>query len=391
MKLRFLFIAWVGALCLLGIQAVGNAEETKVGMTVSLTGKYAELGKEQYQGVKMWADDLNLRGALLGNKVVLVHYDDESDPETSARLYERLITEDRVDLLLGPYSSELTLPASSVAEKHSFPMLATGASSTKIWSRGFKNIFGVDLPANQYFNDIAAFAINENLERIAIIHADTEFAREVAKGLRNEAARFGLDIVFDQEYNKATNDFSTLVRRMARTNPDAVVGGTYLLDSIAFMRAAKAERLAPKIFAFTVGAGTRDFGDALGPAADGVTGVVQWMRSARIPMAFDFSYRYRWKYGQRPGVHAAIGYGAGQVLEAAVRLAGSLEKDKVREQLRTLKFRSLLGNYRVNETGQQIGKQMYVMQWQDGRRRLVWPENLAERELEFPLKSWSER
>ncbi len=108
-------------------------------------------------------------------------------------------------------------------------------------------------------------------------------------------------------------------------------------------------------------------------------------------MAFDFSYRYRWKYGQRPGVHAAIGYGAGQVLEGAVRLAGTLDKDKLREQLRTLKFRSLLGSYRVNETGQQIGKEMYVMQWQDGRRRLVWPQNLAERELEFPFVPWSER
>ena len=128
------------------VQAAPEGEPIRVGVTASLTGRLAAPGQEQLEGMQMWAQDLNGRGALLGRPVELVYYDDKSDPATSARLYEKLITQDKVDLLLGPYSSDLTLEASSVAEKHNFPMLATGAASTRIWSRGYRNIFGVDAP-----------------------------------------------------------------------------------------------------------------------------------------------------------------------------------------------------------------------------------------------------
>jgi len=122
----------------------------------------------------------------------------------------------------------------------------------------------------------------------------------------------------------------------------------------------------------------------MGPAAEGIVGVVQWLRSVRKPGAQDFAYRYRLRYGYNPGVHAVIGYSAGQVLEAAVRLAGSLDKDAVREQLMKLEFHSLLGNYKVDETGRQIGKRNYLLQWQDDSRRLVAPPDVAERKLIYP-------
>ncbi len=131
-------------------QTSAGAEPIKVGVTASLSGEYAAPGGEQLEGIQMWAHDLNARGALLGRPVEIVYYDDKSDASTSAALYERLISEDKVDLLLGPYSSGLTLAASGVAEKHHFPMVATGASSTDIWSRGYKNIFQVDAPTDTY-------------------------------------------------------------------------------------------------------------------------------------------------------------------------------------------------------------------------------------------------
>jgi branched-chain amino acid transport system substrate-binding protein len=108
------------------------------------------------------------------------------------------------------------------------------------------------------------------------------------------------------------------------------------------------------------------------------------MRYDRRPFGFDFSYRYKQRYGANAGYHATFGYAAGQVLEAAVRLAGTLEHDEVRSQLAGMRFRSLLGNYRVDETGKQVGHKNFVLQWQDGRRRMVWPPELAEATLRFP-------
>ncbi|MGD2074528.1 MAG: amino acid ABC transporter substrate-binding protein [Gammaproteobacteria bacterium] len=375
----------------MAIAAAPEVQPIRVGLTVSLTGELAAPGTEQLQGMQMWAEDLNARGELLGRPVELVYYDDKSAPDTSARLYEKLIARDKVDLLLGPYSSDLTLEASTVAEQHDFPMVATGAASTRIWSRGYDNIFGVDAPASTYMDLVMDSAHRVGLRRVALIYADTEFTREVAEGARTRARDLGMEIVFDELFPPGTTDFEPAVHGMRVASPDVVIGATYLDGSVAIMRAAKRDQLSPKAFVFTVGPALEEFGEALGPDAEGVMGVVSWLRSVRQPGAQDFSYRFKQKYGYDASQYAVYGYGAGQVLEAAVRLAGSLDKDAVRKQLGEMIFRSLLGRYRVDETGKQVAKYIYVMQWRDGRRRLVLPKDLREYPIEYPFKPWSER
>jgi branched-chain amino acid transport system substrate-binding protein len=372
-------------------QASAGVDSIKVGVTVSLSGEYAALGSEQLEGMQMWAHDLNARGALLGRPVEIVYYDDKSDANTSAALYERLITEDKVDLLLGPYSSGLTLAASSVAEKHHFPMVATGASSIEIWSRGYKNIFQVDALADTYLDLVINSAKQAGLTTIALLYAGADFPRGVAEGVRKQAAEQGMEIVFDEEYAEESTDFAAIAGRIRLARPDLVIGGTYLNDSIAFMRQAKKSGISPKAFVFTVGPALPEFGDALGPDAEGVMGVVAWMAAAHMPMAYDFAFRYREQYGKTASVYAAYGYGAGQVLEAGVRLAGLLEKDAIRRQLGEMRFHSILGPYHVDETGKQLDKKTYVMQWQQGERRLVLPKELRDSPIQYPFKPWSER
>jgi len=392
MRYRFFLVALVALTGLMPMQQTTLADEAPkterimIGTTASLTGRYADFGREQLQGIQMWVDSINARGALLGRKVKLVHYDDKSDPETSARLYEKLITQDGVDLLLGPYASDINMTASTVAEQHQFPMIATGAAADSIWERGYTNVFGIETPASGYMDLVLAFAKGKGLKRVALIYEDSDFPREVAKWVRADAAALGLEIVFDEEYDQDSTRFGKLIKRMVAADPEVIIGGSYLEDSLAFTRQAKAAGLAPMILALTVGPGLRGFGDALGPDAEGVMGIVQWLRSARLSKAQDFAYRYHRKHGYNAGPHAASGYAAGQVLEATVRLAGSLDNDKVREQYRTLKTRSILGHYRVDETGKQVGKPGYVMQWQDGDRRLILPLDLAERPVEYPFR-----
>ena len=392
---RTIWLIIATSLAMLYMTATPAAEQVpgpiRVGMTVSLTGEYETPGKDELFGAQMWASDLNGRGALLGRKVEIVYYDDKSDAATSARLYERLINEDKVDLLLGPYSSDLTMAASTVAENHNFPMVATGAADGRIWARGYKNIFGIDAPAREYMKLLVDSAAGAGLKRIALIYADSDFPRGVAEGVRDLAASNNMEVVFDREYSQDRTDFSAMLQQMKASKPDLLVGGTYLDDSIAIVRAAKQVQLSPKAIVLTMGPSLKEFGNALGSDADGVLGVVSWIRSAHLPMARDFSYRYKQKHGHNPGAHVAYGYGGGQVLEAAVRLANTLDKDAVRQQLVDMKFRSLLGRYDVDETGKQMGKSIYVLQWQNGRRLLVLPRLMRESPIEYPFKPWSER
>jgi branched-chain amino acid transport system substrate-binding protein len=374
---------------LLLVAVPGHAAEPpiRVGTTQSLSGQFEAFGKAQLEGLMMWVDDINARGSLLGRRVELVHYDDHSDAARSAWLYKKLINEDQVDLLIGPYSSELTLSASDIAEQYNFPMVAAAASADAIWERGYRNIFGIDTPSSNYMDPAIEAAAERGARTVALFYADAEFSLDVAKGVRRESNKHGLRIVMDEKYSLAQTDFSALADRLKNTDADIILGATYLEDSVAVGRAlGPGKNLQADMVALTVGPALREFSDMLDNNVDGVVGVVQWLRTVRLPKAQDFSYRYRQKYGRNPSVHATIGYSAGQVTEAAVRLAGTTDRDSVRGQLRSLRFRSLLGHYQVDATGRQVGKANYLLQWQDNLQRLVWPENIAERELIYPRR-----
>ena len=199
------------------------AEPIRVGLTASLSGVFEAPGQNQLEGVKMWAHDINARGALLGRKVELVYYDDQSDPQLTRSLYQKLIRNDKVDLLIGPYSSELTLVAASVAEANDLPMVAAGAASSKIWSQGYRNVFQVDAPAREYMELLLDAAHNNaGLNRVALVYPDTEFSQQVAEGVRSKAAERGMTIVFDREYSLDRADFAQLVSGMKAAGPHSV-------------------------------------------------------------------------------------------------------------------------------------------------------------------------
>ena len=371
--------------------AVTHARDIVVGTSVALTGKYARTGQDQLNGFSMWLEEVNARGGLLGSKVRLVHYDDESKPETGTKLYEKLITDDKVDLLIGPYSSAVTKAASTVAEKYNFPMVSSGDSDSEIWGRGYKNIFGLYTPANTYMDQILEYAKSKGLKRVALVYENTDFPRDVANGVKARVKALKMNLVFEEEYGKASTDFSSMIVKMKSKKPDVVIGGSYLPDSTAFMRQAKENRFYARMFAFAVGPGLSDFGQNLGLDAEGVMGNTQWEPTLNIPGAKEFAERYTKKYGAEPGYHAGGGYGTGQVLEAAVKKAGSLDKDKIRQALLQLDITTAFGRYKVDNTGQQVGKPGYTIQWINGVRQMVLPESAATAKPVYPFKDWSKR
>jgi branched-chain amino acid transport system substrate-binding protein len=224
--------------------------------------------------------------------VELVHYDDGSRSARAEDGVRKLIEEDKVDFLVGPYSSALTLRASAVAEKHNFPMVASAASSEEIWSRGYRNIFGIDTPAENYLKGLQA-AIDAGAKTVALVYAETPFAEDTAVGVRKKAEASGIKIVMDESYAPERLDFTAMAESFARLDADIILGISYLEDSIAIVRAIRKTGVKPMMLAFTVGPALREFGDRLGKDAEGVVGVVQWLRSVPLPGAQDFAYRYR--------------------------------------------------------------------------------------------------
>jgi branched-chain amino acid transport system substrate-binding protein len=265
-------------------------------------------------------------------------------------------------------------------------MVASAASAEQIWQRGYRNIFGVDVPAGEYMVIAIDVAQQKGATKFQLISSNSVFSQDVAEGVRAELKKRGLELVLDEVYDLDQVDFRELARKISKTKADVLLGATYLEDAVDISKAFRDLRVKADIsmVALTVGPAIYEFGVEMGPYAEGIVGVVQWLRSVRKPGGQDFAYRYRVNYGHNPGVHGAIGYSAGQVLEAAVRLANSTDKDAVREQLRTMEFHSLFGQYKVDDTGRQVGKANYLLQWQNGERRLVAPENVAERELIYP-------
>ncbi|MBI3576206.1 MAG: amino acid ABC transporter substrate-binding protein [Gammaproteobacteria bacterium] len=392
MKNTIRFLLLLGWSIMVGTATVAaQAADVVVGTSVALSGKYARTGQEQLQGFQMWVDEVNSRGGLLGRKVALKHYDDESKPETGAKLYEKLITDDKVDLLIGPYSSDVTMAVSTVAEKHNFPMVSSGASASEIWERGYKNTFGLYTLAELYMDQILEFGKSKGLKKIALVYENTSFPRGVASGVRTKAKALGMQIVYDEEYGKASTDFTSMIVKIKAKKPDMIVGGSYLPDSTAFMRQAKENRLYTKIFAFAVGPGLPDFGKNLGLDAEGVMGNTQWEPTLKLPGAKEFSEKYKAKYGHEPGYHAGGGYGAGYVLEEAVKKAGSTDRNKVREALFALDTVNAFGRFKVDKTGKQIGKPAYAVQWLSGERHIVFPVEAATAKVVYPFKDWAKR
>jgi branched-chain amino acid transport system substrate-binding protein len=358
-------------------------EPVRIGTTQSLTGHYKEFGIEQLRGLQMWAADVNARGALLGRPVEIVSYDDGSRDAGTVKGFTELISQGNIDALVGPYSSSLTLKASLVAEEYDIPMVSTAASDEEIWNRGLTNIFGADTPVDDYLEGLHV-AVDAGVKTVAFIYARTDFGEDLAPVAKRQVEEQGLKLVLFEGYAPEQRDFTSLAKQLGEVNADMIFGVSYLDDSIAIVRALKTEGVKPKMLGFTVGPGLREFADQLGADAEGVVGLVQWLRTSREPGAQDFAYRFAQRYGYNPGVYAVLGYSAGEILEAAIRLAGTTDHEAVREQLRTMYFQALIGSYSVTPNGRQKGRTNILLQWQNNERRLVAPEQLANSALIYP-------
>ena len=389
MRTRWIIPVAMAVLGSLG-EARGEQKPVVLGASMSLSGSYAAGGKYSLEGTQLWVDDVNERGGLLGRPVRLVYYDDKSDANTGVQLYEKLITADKVDLVIGPYSSAVTSAVSTVAEKHRMTMLGPEAADVKIYQRGHKYNFQAQTQASRYMQGALALAKAKGYRKLAMLSEDTAFPKAVASEVVKLAPGSGLEVVFNETYPKGSSDFSALLTKVKQTGAEVIFANSYLPVSQGIIRQCRELRVEAKMFAVAVGAAEPEFGN-LGSTGEYVFGATQWAASMPWPGNAAFASRYQKKFGRAPDYHSASNYAAGQVLEAAVKQAGALDQDKLAKAIAKLKLDTVYGRFEVDEQGIQVGYTSALLQWQKGKQVLVWPEKLAEGAPVLPTPAWSSR
>ena len=363
----------------------------RIGASLSLTGTYAKLGKNQHEGYQLCIKDLNAKGGLLGRKAELVMYDDQSLPATAVRLYEKLITEDKVDAVMGPYSSPVSEAAANVTEKYKKVMVAPLAATTSIFKKGRKYIFMVITPAESYLEGLIDTAAKRGLKTVAVINEDTLFSKAAAAGAVDLAKKKGMQVVYQEAYPKGNTDFSALLTKVKAANPDVIAAGTYFDDAVALTRQMKELNVNPKMYGVTVGGDLPEFYDVLKQNAEFIYGATQWEHTLPYPGNQEFFDAYKKEFNHEPSYHSAAGYAGCIIYAEAVKRASSLDADKVREQLLKLETKTMFGEYKVDADGYQTAHKMVTFQWQGEKKVTVWPDDLAQAKPRFPTPPWSQR
>ena len=367
------------------------ADPVRIGVALSQTGNLADSAAPYFKGLDLWREQANARGGLAGRPIEFVVYDDRSDPATAARLYEKLITDDKVNLVISSLGSATAATGSAVAEKHKIVMINGGGAAEAIQQRGFKYVFQTAARISSYADGIVPMIEKYKIKSVALVSRDYAAARDISKAIKEQIKDKDVKVVMDEYFPAGTADFSSQIAKGQQLQPDLWIGLLYPSEAIETVRQFHSMNYMPKFF-IANGVSQDDFITAAGKDAEYALGMSLYEPSLPSEGNKEFVKTYHDKYNADPGYYAAFGFVAGTVLEAAVKKAGSIDNEKVREVLTTLKIGSVMGKHEVDPaTYMQIGVRGLVVQVQDGKRQVIWPEEYRTAEPKLPIPAWDKR
>ena len=374
------------------LAAPAKAQEIKIGFSMALTGPLSPNGKQALLGMKIWEEEINAKGGLLGRPVKLVYYDDQTNASTVPGIYTKLIDVDKVDLVLGPYATNMAAPAMPVIMQKGklfiilfgldvnhefkynkfFAMIPTGPNTKASFTEGFFD---------------TAAAQNPKPTTAALVAADAEFSRNACEGARENAKKHGFKIVYDKTYPPATTDFTPIVRAIQATNPDIVSICSYPLDSVGMVKAVNELGFKPKMIGGAmVGLQATVFKNQLGPLLNGFVNYETWVPSKE--MTHEGTEAFFKKYQERASAEGVdpLGYYLGgwgyayiQVLGDAIKGANSLKDDVLADYIRKTTFKTIHGRHQVRRQ-RRMGEGPHaagaVPRHQAGRRRRCVPRHV---------------
>lgn len=361
----------------------------RLGASISITGRDAVQGGYVREGYLLCQKHVNEKGGAFGRPIQFVIHDDGSDGQAAIRIYEKLITEDRVDAVMGPYGSPITEVVADVTEKHRQLMVAPAAGTTAIWEKGRRYLVMMLSPLEASTEGTLDLAARNGLKTVAVIGALARPA--IAKGALEMAKKKGLEVVVHEMFPIDTTDFSAILNKVKVAKPDALVVGAPPADAIAITRQLRELDVNVKMYDATPGGSLPDYQKALGKTAEFVYAGSYWEPGLPYPGNREFVAAYQREFTRLPSFVSASSYAACQLFVDAVRRAGRLDSDLVRGEILKLKTKTVFGDFAVDERGYQIGHKAVTIQWQDGSPVLVWPDAAATGKPRFPAPPWSGR
>jgi branched-chain amino acid transport system substrate-binding protein len=384
--------------------AAADSDTIVFGSPISLTGALTKEGHLTQEGYEFWKNYVNSHGGLkVGGKTYKVdikYYDDESKNDSSAQLAERLIDQDHVNFLLGPYGSGTSFTVAQMAERKKIPMVEGNGAAEKIFNQGFKYTFGVLSPARRYLEGVLemAKAQKPSAKTVAITAASDAFSQEVAQGAATWAQQHGMTVVYNNKYPDTATDVSSVISAVKQANADLVLNAGHVQDALLVQKGLKEQNVVAKGYGYTVGPDTPDFVNSLGADANDVFGAAQWSDAVKYHgapgfyrTAQEYAKAFEAAYHHRADYHNAESSAACLAFQYALEKAGSLDPDKVRDALASLDVVTFYGILKFDSRGLNVYKPMVVNQVQHGKLVTVWPAGLAEAKPVWPAPPWGKR
>jgi len=397
-----------------GVSLSMAADKVVIGHPACLSGKYAKAGEQALGGIKAcidWANNVYGGVKLDGKKVPLKYkyYDCESKKEAVTSFIGRLITVDKVNVVFSPYSSGLTLRGAPVTESHGMLYMDHGGANNKIFRQGFRYIVQTIGPATSYHQGTLNMIkkIDPKAKKVALAYEDSEFAKMVMHGAEEHAKKLGFEIVFERTYPKGVTDLTPLLSALKATKPDFIIGGGHFEDGQLFNRQMADLDINTNALSLIAAATLPAFYKALTNMAEGVMGPSHWEYGVKYsakeakkvgldwigPSQDEFVALFKKALGKDviPDYHAAEAGAQVLAYVLAVEKANSVAPDKVRAALGDLTFMSFYGGWDVDDTGLQVGHSMVDVQWQMGKRIIVWPEEAQTGDVAYPMPSFADK
>jgi branched-chain amino acid transport system substrate-binding protein len=371
-----------------------NKSSIKIGASLPLTGEFSEPGKAAQQGYEVWKATVNAKGGIAGRKVDLVIKDDASNQNTIVADYNALISRDKVDMLLGTFSSLLNLPASAVAERNRKLYVEPAGGSPEMFSRGFKYLFftqqaTADHQGDVFANYVKSLPPDQRPKTAAYPTLDDPFAGPTSEGIEKILKAAGIQTVYRETYTLDVQNFDAIANSIKSKNPDLVVNGATFEDGVGVVRALDKVGFTPKIMYQTTAPSLgKQYADGVGtPNTEGVFYAVSHSPEAKTPGNAEFVAKYKEMYGGEVPEDAADAYATAQVLQKAIEQVGAIDdQKKLADWIRGNKVDTILGPLSWNADGSPRGE-FLVGQWQSGKPEIVLPTAAATSDtIVYPYK-----
>jgi len=388
-------------------RAARAQQPIRVGFSIAQTGPISGGGRAALVALRMWADDVNGRGGLLGRKVELVVYDDQGSPSATPGIYAKLIDIDKVDLLIAPYGSVSTAPVLPLANQRK--LLLMGNFSFQVNARIQHDMWFNNAPwndASSWSEGFFKVGQAQGARTIAFLAADNEFAQNLARGARELAKQAGLRTVYDQNYPPSTVDFSSMVRGIRAARPEMAFVASYPADSAAVVRSVREIGVGDTVKIFgggMVGLQYTPIMQSLGSALNGILNYNTYVPGAKYEGIDDFLQRYSKRAAEAKvdplGYYLTpFTYAIGQLLEQAANATGTLDHPRLAQYLRTNEMKTIVGPVRYRKDGEWANPRIITTQFQGvkdkdieqfrkpGVQVILHPDSLKNGKLKAPFE-----